>query len=134
MKKLRIGLVGCGGIANGKHMPSLAKVKGVKLVAFCDLLEERARAAAKAYGAPDAGTYTDYREMLKHPGLQVVHVLTPNSSHSEISCAATSARRVTRVAARLPWPRAARATACSTCGAFSSACTWPMCGRSHNEA
>lgn len=89
--EILVGIVGCGGIANGKHMPSLAKIEGVKLVAFCDLLPQRAQEAAKAYGAPDAGVYGDYREMLKHPGLQVVHVLTPNSSHCEISCAAMRA-------------------------------------------
>ncbi|MCL2741035.1 MAG: hypothetical protein FWE70_02850, partial [Oscillospiraceae bacterium] len=33
---LRIGIIGCGGIANGKHMPSLKKVKNVEMVAFCD--------------------------------------------------------------------------------------------------
>lgn len=89
--EIAVGIIGCGGIANGKHMPSLIKVEGVKLVAFCDLLPERAQEAAKTYGTPDAGVYTDYKEMLKHPGLQVVHVLTPNSSHSEISCAAMRA-------------------------------------------
>ena len=38
-KKLRVGIIGCGGIATGKHMPSLAKVKEVEMVAFCDIIE-----------------------------------------------------------------------------------------------
>ena len=42
MKKLRIGIIGCGGIANGKHMPSLKKLPTVELVAFCDIIEQRA--------------------------------------------------------------------------------------------
>jgi len=37
MKKLKIGIIGCGGIANGKHMPSLAKIAEIEMVAFCDL-------------------------------------------------------------------------------------------------
>ena len=47
MKKIKWGVIGCGGIANGKHMPSLAKVKNAKMVAFCDIIEERCVAAAK---------------------------------------------------------------------------------------
>lgn len=31
---VKIGIIGCGGIANGKHMPSLKKIKNVQMVAF----------------------------------------------------------------------------------------------------
>ena len=41
-KIVRIGIIGCGGIANGKHMPSLKKVKDIEMVAFCDIIAERA--------------------------------------------------------------------------------------------
>ena len=41
-KKLKVGIIGCGGIANGKHMPGLAKLDTVEMVAFCDTIEERA--------------------------------------------------------------------------------------------
>ena len=46
MEKLRVAIVGCGGIANGKHMPSLQKVEECEMVAFCDLDIERAQIAA----------------------------------------------------------------------------------------
>ena len=42
---VRVGIIGCGGIANGKHMPALKKVPGVQMVAFCDIIEERAQKA-----------------------------------------------------------------------------------------
>lgn len=35
-KRLRIGIIGCGGIANGKHLPSLKVLSNVDLVAFAD--------------------------------------------------------------------------------------------------
>ena len=57
--KVRIGIIGCGGIANGKHMPSLKKLPNVEMVAFCDLIEERAVRAKHDYGTPDAAVYTD---------------------------------------------------------------------------
>lgn len=92
MKKLRFGFIGCGGIANQKHFPALSKLTDkVELVAFCDLIPERAEKAAQEYGTPDAKTYTDYRELLKDDSIDVVHVLTPNVSHSEITCAALHA-------------------------------------------
>ena len=45
-KKIRVGLIGCGGIANGKHMPSLKKVAECEMVAFCDIIVSRAEEAA----------------------------------------------------------------------------------------
>ncbi|MBE3555356.1 MAG: Gfo/Idh/MocA family oxidoreductase, partial [Thermicanus sp.] len=87
MGKLRVGIIGCGGIAFGKHMPSLKKINEVEMVAFCDLVEERAKKAAEEFGAEGAKVFADYRELLKEP-LDVVHVCTPNASHGEITVAA----------------------------------------------
>lgn len=92
MKKLKIGFVGCGGIATSKHMPSLVKfTEEVELVAFCDIIEEKAIEAAKKYGAEDAKVYIDYKEMLKDETIDVIHVLTPNRSHSFITIDALNA-------------------------------------------
>ncbi|HHV44990.1 MAG TPA: Gfo/Idh/MocA family oxidoreductase [Firmicutes bacterium] len=88
MDKLRVGIVGVGGIANGKHMPALSKIKEVEMVAFCDLIEERAQKGAKQYGTPDARVYTDYRVMLEKEKLDVVHICTTNDAHSPITVAA----------------------------------------------
>ena len=82
---VKIGIIGCGGIANNKHMPSLAKLPNVEMVAFCDVIPERAEAAKAKYGKPDARVYTDYKELLKEAEVEVVHVLTPNKSHADIS-------------------------------------------------
>ena len=41
-KIYKVGIVGCGGIANGKHMPALKKLENVQMVAFCDIILERA--------------------------------------------------------------------------------------------
>ena len=84
-------LTGCGGIANGKHMPSLKKIKNVQMVAFCDIIEERAVKAAEEYGVEGAKVYTDYKELLKDRDIEVVHVCTPNRSHAFISIDAMEA-------------------------------------------
>lgn len=91
MKKLKVGIIGCGGIANGKHMPSLAKLESVEMVAFCDIEKQRAEKAAEKFGTKDAIVYDDYQELLKDGSIDVVHVCTPNSSHCEISVASLEA-------------------------------------------
>ncbi len=94
---VNIGIIGCGGIANGKHMPSLKKIDNVRMIAFCDVIPERAEKAAREYGVPGAKVYTDYRELLKNPDVEVVHVLTPNREHADISIDALYAgKHVTR--------------------------------------
>ena len=82
---VNVGIIGCGGIAEGKHLPSLQTVPNVRVVAFCDLIVERAEEMKKQYGTPDAKIYTDYKELLKDESIEVVHVLTPNRSHADIS-------------------------------------------------
>ena len=82
---VKIGIIGCGGIANGKHMPSLSRVPNAKMVAFCDIIPERAEKACAKYGTPDAKVYTDYKELLKDKEIEVVHVLTPNREHAQIT-------------------------------------------------
>ncbi len=90
-KVIKVGIIGCGGIANGKHMPSLKKVKDCEMVAFCDIVEERAQKAAEKFGAEGAKVFTDYKELLKLTDIDVVHVCTPNRSHSFITVDALEA-------------------------------------------
>ncbi len=92
MRKLKVGIVGCGGIANGKHLPSMKKNGNFEIVALCDLIVERAEKAREEYGTEDARVYTDYAEMLKEEkDIEAVYVLTPNSVHAPVSIAAMEA-------------------------------------------
>ncbi len=90
-RTIKVGIIGCGGIANGKHMPALKTIPGVEMVAFCDLIIEKAERARAQYGTPDAKVYTDYCELLADPSIEVIHVCTPNRSHAEISIASMQA-------------------------------------------
>lgn len=90
-EKVRVGIVGCGGIANGKHLPSLSLLSQVQIVGFCDIIEERAAKAAKEYGEKKAAVVTDYRKLLDDKTIDVIHVCTPNDSHAEIAIAAMEA-------------------------------------------
>ena len=88
---LKVGIIGCGGIANQKHLPALAGIEEVEVVAFCDIIEERAILSKNTYGTSDGRVYSDYKEMLEKEDLDIIHVCTPNSSHAEISIAAMEA-------------------------------------------
>ena len=90
-KKIRIGIIGCGGIANGKHMPALSAIDSCEMVAFCDIIVEKAEKAAEKFGVEGAKVYEDYKELLKDESIDVVHVCTPNRSHSFITVDALEA-------------------------------------------
>jgi predicted dehydrogenase len=90
-KRLKLAIIGCGGIATGKHLPSLKKIEQVELVAFCDVYIEQAQKAAEQFGAPDAKIYSDYTVLLKDESIDVVHVCTANDTHADITIAALEA-------------------------------------------
>ena len=89
MKTINVGIIGTGGIANGAHLPSLAKLEDVKIVAACDIIEERAKKAAEDYNIPNV--FTDYNKMLEMDEIDAVHVCTPNFMHMPPTVAALKA-------------------------------------------
>ena len=92
MEKLKVGFIGCGGIAFDKHLPGMASQRDrIDMYAFCDIIPERAEEARAKYGCEGAKVFTDYRDLLACPEIAAVHVLTPNVKHCEISCAAMEA-------------------------------------------
>ena len=59
MEKLRLGIIGCGGIANNKQLPSIKLDGGADVVALCVIIEGRAVTTAHQFGTPDAKVYAD---------------------------------------------------------------------------
>lgn len=88
--KLKIGMVGLGFISK-MHLEGYAKCPEVEVVAFCDIIPERAQKAAEQYGAAGARVYSDYKQMLADEKLDVVNVCTENAVHAEITIAALDA-------------------------------------------
>jgi predicted dehydrogenase len=71
--KLKLGVIGAGGIAGGIHLPVLAAEPDVELRAVCDLAAGKAEEAAKKFGI--GRTYLSYHEMLEKEELDAVFVL-----------------------------------------------------------
>ena len=88
---VRVGIIGCGGIAKGKHLPGLVKISGVEVVALCDIIPERAEEVKQKFNLVNAKIYTDYKELLKDETIDDVQVCTPNRSHSFITVDALEA-------------------------------------------
>ncbi|HEX8913779.1 MAG TPA: Gfo/Idh/MocA family oxidoreductase [Humisphaera sp.] len=87
---VRYGVVGCGAIAQRRHIPECVNNPNSLLVALCDPNIERADGIAKAYGGT-AKTYADYGTMLKNPDVDAVVVAGPNKLHAEQSIQALEA-------------------------------------------
>ncbi|HPF57011.1 MAG TPA: Gfo/Idh/MocA family oxidoreductase, partial [Clostridiales bacterium] len=88
MGKLKIGIIGTGGIAN-VHIESYLKNPNVELYALCDINEERLKAKGEKYGV--TRLFTDKDEMLKLKELDAVSVTTWNSQHAPCTIAALNA-------------------------------------------
>lgn len=87
-KKLKIGIIGCGGICNGAHIYAYKDNNDVEAVAFCDIVLSKAKNTAENFGVPDARCYESYEEMLEKEELDAVDICTPNYLHSIIAVAA----------------------------------------------
>ncbi|WP_110926204.1 Gfo/Idh/MocA family protein [Bacillus massiliglaciei] len=88
MRTLKVGVIGCGSIANNRHLPEYEFHKEAEIIAVADIVADRADAAARRYHAK---AYTDYRELLKDPDIEAVSVCTPNYLHAEMTIAALDA-------------------------------------------
>src|SRR5262245_38137126 len=76
---LRIGLIGCGGIAR-EHWKGYAKLGGrAELTALCDVSAQN-RAWFKQY-VPHAAEYTDFPQMLAKEKLDAIDICLPHNLH-----------------------------------------------------
>lgn len=89
--KLRIGLVGIGGMGN-LHIDCYAGMPDVEIVGLCDIVEGRAEAARKAHNLSEAViTCTDFHELITRDDIDAIDIATPNYMHPVIAIAAMKA-------------------------------------------
>ncbi|MEA3285398.1 MAG: Gfo/Idh/MocA family oxidoreductase [Synergistota bacterium] len=82
-----IAILGCGRIS-ASHVAALEKVSELKLVACCDILDERAAETAAKTGCT---AYTDYEKMLENENIDMVALCTPSGMHPDHAIAAAKA-------------------------------------------
>jgi predicted dehydrogenase len=86
---VKLGVIGCGRIAQVAHFPALEKADGIELVVVCDQSEEVARAVAERYGV---GSYVlDPAAVLENEQVEAVLIAVPDRFHRELVEAALRA-------------------------------------------
>jgi predicted dehydrogenase len=89
MKPIGLGIVGCGHVAEVAHLPALARVPSVEVVAVADA--DGARAAAAA--GPGATVHPSVEALVADPRVEAVAVLVPPREHRAVTEAALAAGR-----------------------------------------
>ncbi len=83
VKKMRVGVIGCGKIARVLHLNEYSLNPEADIVAVCDNDEERRSFCAAKFSAPKA--YTDHKKMLAAEKLDAVSVCLPNFLHHPVT-------------------------------------------------
>ena len=90
MPPTRVGILGVGAIAQLAHLPLLAKMRGVSVVALCDSDGPKARAIADRFAVPDV--FTDIDDLLEFDEMDAVVIATPNHLHEPHVLSALAAK------------------------------------------
>ena len=76
---VRVAIVGTGAIAQIAHLPVLRKMRGVDVVALCDIDRAKARALADRFEVPDV--YTDLEDLFTGSAPDAIVISTPSLLH-----------------------------------------------------
>jgi predicted dehydrogenase len=82
LKMIRIGIVGTGNMAH-VHADAFNGMRGVKLVAGCDVMEDKVKAFAERHRIP--ATFTDVDTMLREVEMDAISNVTPDAFHAPIA-------------------------------------------------
>ena len=85
---VKIGIIGCGKIAQVRHIPEYLDNPNAKLIGLYDLNQQRAKDLAEKYGCR---SYESIEDMLADPEIDAVSVCAANHVHAEITIAALKA-------------------------------------------
>jgi predicted dehydrogenase len=88
MKTLNVGIIGCGKIAQYRHIPEYLANKNTKIAGYFDLNKKRAENLAEEFGGK---AYDSYQDLLANEDINAVSVCTTNFTHAEITIAALKA-------------------------------------------
>ena len=89
--RLRIGIIGCGGLARGAHIPALLGMKDsdqVEIVSVCDVYQKHLDAGVQL---TQAKPFTDYRALLDQKDIDYVTIVTPEHWHAQMTLDAADA-------------------------------------------
>jgi len=82
MKRVKVGVIGCGTVAGYGHLPAIAESEILELVAVADKKPDKAMKVGEKYRVP---SYVDYEDLLKIERIDAVIIATPTPTHAEIT-------------------------------------------------
>ena len=91
MNKVKVAIIGLGGVAQLVHLPNLLKIKSVVIQSVAEIKTNRLNAIAEKFNIPER--YKDYRELLAKSDVDAVIVATPTALHKEIAIDCLNAKK-----------------------------------------
>ena len=91
MDRVRVAVIGLGGVAQIVHLPNISKIKTVELKSVAEIKKSRLNAVADKFNIKER--YNDYRELLEKSDIEAVIVATPTSFHKEVVIASLNAKK-----------------------------------------
>jgi predicted dehydrogenase len=91
MNKVKVAIIGLGGVAQLVHLPNLSKIKSVVLQSVAEIKTNRLNAIAEKFNIPER--YKDYRELLAKSDVDAVILTTPTALHKEIAIDCLNAKK-----------------------------------------
>jgi len=83
MKRLRTGILGCGGFANRHAQNLITLSEEIELTAFCDHHEGNARGFSEKYTQSKGSVFTEHQEMFEKASLDLIMICLPPFAHSD---------------------------------------------------
>lgn len=83
MSKIKIGVIGLGGISQVVHLPYLSKFSDVEISAIADISKSSLKSCAQKFSIKN--TYSDYTKMIEEVEMDAVIIATPTSTHKDIA-------------------------------------------------
>jgi len=87
--EVKVGLIGCGRLARGVHLPVLTTLAGARVKALAD--PDPAQLTAASTQAPPAATFANWRDLIASADVDAVVISTPNAFHADCALAAMEA-------------------------------------------
>ena len=84
-----MGIIGCGWVAETRHLPVLSRLEGVRAFAACDTREDRLQQMKTRFEIPR--TFTDAEELLSDTDVNAVLIATTAETHASLATKALEA-------------------------------------------
>ncbi len=91
MEKVKVGVIGLGGVAQLVHLPNLAKIKYAELKAVAEVKASRLNTIADKFNVEER--YKNYKDLLEKSDVDAVIIATPTGLHKEIAIDCLNAKK-----------------------------------------